>query len=371
LASVTLVQVADGDAADMRIGFGLFGADSGQIGETSYSYVNGTAQAFVPGVTVRIEDPAERQVGSDGLYAGTPTSLAQVVLHEVGHALGLGHSSNLSSVMYPVATAANRSPDATDLDGIHALYGAPGFAQTDTTTGVSSHPDGTPYAGPVSYLQQQYIYAGADDLAVAAQAPNVFIHTGGGNDAISVASGQNVLDGGQGSNFLTGSSGNDTFFLDGRNGQVTWGTLVNFHPGDTATLFGYVAEQSSFTWADSEGAAGYTGRTLHADLAGSGGVTASITFAGSTAADTAHYAITTGSVGGNPYLAISNLGGPLSPALPGPAPAVPASAIPALAGRDAPAAGPDASSSGSMSTPTSSVWSPPPSSTPSTGLTSR
>ncbi len=67
LAGVTLVQVADSDAADMRIGFGLFGADAGQIGETSYSYVNGTAQAFVPGVTVRAEDPAERQVGSDGL----------------------------------------------------------------------------------------------------------------------------------------------------------------------------------------------------------------------------------------------------------------------------------------------------------------
>lgn len=313
LAGVTLVQVADGDAADMRIGFGLFGADAGQVGETSYSYVNGsyvngTGQAFVPGVTVMAEDPAERQVGSDGLYAGTPTSLAQVVLHEVGRALGLGHSSDPSSVMYPVATAANRSLDATDLDGIHALYGAPGFAQTDTTSGASSHPDGTSYAGPVSYLQQQYIPAGADNLAVAAQAPNVFIRTGGGNDAISVVSGQNVLDGGQGSNFLTGGSGNDTFFLDGRNGQVTWGTLVNFHPGDTATLFGYVAGQSGYAWADSEGAAGYTGRTLHADLAGNGGVTASITFAGSTAADTGHYAITTGSAGGNPYLAVMNLG---------------------------------------------------------------
>lgn len=308
LAGITLVQVADSRAADMRIGFGLFGAGAGQIGETSYSYFNGTVQAFAPGATVRAEDPAERQVGNDGLYAGTQTSLAQVVLHEIGHALGLSHSGDPSSVMYPVATAANRGFDAADLDGIRALYGAPAFAQTNTTSGVSSHPDGEAYAGPVSYLQQQYIYDGGDSLAVAAQAPNVFIHTGSGNDAISVASGQNVLDAGQGSNFLTGGSGNDTFFLDGRSGQVTWGTLVNFHPGDTATLFGYVAGQSSFTWAESEGAAGYTGRTLHADLAGSGGITASVTFAGSTAADTGRYAITTGSVGGNPYLAISNLG---------------------------------------------------------------
>ncbi len=149
-AGVTLVQVADGDDADMRIGFGLFGASAGQIGETSYSYINGMVQAFIPGVTVQAEDPAERQVGSDGLYAATQTSLAQVVLHEIGHALGLGHSSGQASVMHPVATAANRTLDATDLDGIRALYGAPAFTQTNTTSGVSNHPDGESYAGPAT-----------------------------------------------------------------------------------------------------------------------------------------------------------------------------------------------------------------------------
>ena len=308
-AGVTLVQVADSAAADIRIGCGDFGATAGQIGETDYSYTTGATQTFVPGVTVSIEDPAERPVGADGLYAGTQTSLAQVALHEVGHALGLGHSpSDTASVMYPVATAANRGLDQTDLDGIHALYGAPDFALTDTTAGTSSHQDGTAYAGPVSYLQQQYIYSGTDAVAVAAQAPNVFVHTGSGNDAISVQSGQNVLDGGQGSNFLTGGTGDDTFFLDGRGGQVTWGTLVNFHPGDTATLWGFGAGRSSYAWAASDGTAGYTGSTLHADLAGTGGVTASITFAGLTAADTARFAVTTGSVGGSSYLAVTNLG---------------------------------------------------------------
>lgn len=306
VAGITLVQVADSAAADIRIGFGSFGANAGQVGETDYSYSTGAVQAFTPGVTVRIEDPAERPVGGDGLYAGTGTSLAQVVLHEMGHALGLGHSADPSSAMYPV-TAANHALNATDLDGIHALYGAPAFAMTDTTASISSHPDGAAYAGPISYLQQQYVFNGTDGLAVAAQAPNVFICTGVGDDAISVASGRNVLDGGQGSNFLTGGTGDDEFYLDGRGGQVTWGTLVNFHPGDTATLWGYSAGQSSYTWADLDGTAGYTGRTIHAGLAG-GGITTSITFAGLTAADTAHFAVTTGTAGGNPYLAITNLG---------------------------------------------------------------
>ena len=306
-AGITLVQVADSAAADIRIGFSRFGLGAAQIGLTNYSYVPGAAAAFLPGVTVAVEDPSEREVVG-GIYAGTQTSLAQVALHEVGHALGLGHAADPAAVMHPVATTANQVFDGTDLDGIHALYGAPAFSMTDTATGASSHPDGTAYTGPVSYLQQQFILAGPDGVAVAAQAPNVFIHTGSGNDAISVSSGQNVLDGGQGSNFLVGGGGNDTFFLDGRGGQVTWGTLVNFHPGDTATLWGFMGGTSTYAWADGEGAAGFTGRTLHADLTGGGGVTASVTFAGLTAADTGRFSITTGAVGGSPYLAITSVG---------------------------------------------------------------
>ena len=309
VAGITLQQVADSASADIRIGFGKFGAGAGEIGETDYSYYTGAPATFVPGVTVRAEDPMEHGLDAatgTAIYTGTQTAMYQVILHEVGHALGLNHSTDANAIMYPSAGAANRDLDASDIAGIQSLYGAPDFAMTDTTTGAANHPDGTAYSGPVGYLQRQIILTGADSVAVAANAPNVFIHTGSGNDAISVSSGQNVLDGGEGSNFLTGGAGDDTFYVDGRGGQVSWGTLVNFHPGDTATLWGFTAGTSALAWADGEGAAGYTGRTIHADLTGGGGVTTSITFAGLTAADTARFAITTGSVGGNPYLAITN-----------------------------------------------------------------
>ncbi len=307
VAGITLLQVADSASADIRIGFGEFGAGAGEIGETGYSYYAGTPQTFAPGVTVRAEDPLEHGLSAGmPIYTGTQTGLYQVILHEVGHALGLNHSTDVNAVMYPSAGAANRGLDASDIAGIQSLYGAPDFAMTDTTTGVANHPDGTAYSGPVGYLQQQIILTGTDSVAVAANAPNVFIHTGSGDDAISVSSGRNVLDGGEGSNFLTGGTGDDTFYVDGRGGQVSWGTLVNFHPGDTATLWGFTAGISSLTLAEGDGAAGYTGPTIHADLTGGGGVTTSITFAGLTAADTARFAVTTGSVGGNPYLAITN-----------------------------------------------------------------
>ncbi len=309
LIDVSFVQVADSTATDIRIGFATFGTTSGQIGETDYSYSTGTTQYFSANDAVRLEDPAEtalHPVNGVLTYQNTQTSLAQVILHEFGHALGLAHDTDPAAVMYPVATARNPDLSASDIAGIHTLYAAPSFYQTDTTTNVATKPDGVVYTGPVSYLNKQYIYGGTDAVTLAAAGPNVFLKGGPADDALSVSSGQNVLDGGTGSNFLSGGTGNDTFFVDGRGGQVTWGTLVNFHPGDQATLWGFNPAVSTRVWsATAEGAAGFQGETMHANLTGSG-VNASITFAGATAADVARYVISSGTVGGQTYLAISN-----------------------------------------------------------------
>src|ERR1044071_2926371 len=103
-------------------------------------------------------------------------------------------------------------------------------------------------------------------------------------DAIAVTSGTNVLDGGTGSNFLVGGSGTDTFFVDDRGASADiWSTVVGFHAGDAATIWGVTPQDFSLDWADGQGAAGYTGLTLHATAAGK--PTASLTLAGYTQAD--------------------------------------------------------------------------------------
>ena len=85
------------------------------------------------------------------------------------------------------------------------------FLVTDATTGISSQSAGGTYVGPVSGISTEYISVTSDNLAVAAQVPDVFIHTGAGNDAIQVLSGRNVIDGGGGSNFMVAGTGQDTF----------------------------------------------------------------------------------------------------------------------------------------------------------------
>ena len=192
-----------------------------------------------------------------------------------------------------------------------ATAAATQFSILDTTTGVASNVIGTPYSGPVAGLQWQFITTTTDSLNISATAPNVFIHTGAGTDAIDVSrsNGNNVLDGGTGSNFLVGGSGNDTFFVDDRGpSSDIWSTVVNFHTGDAATIFGVTPSDFKLAWVDGQGAAGYTGLTLHATAAGQ--PTASLTLAGFSAADLTNGALSvsfgttaaTGGVAGSTYM---------------------------------------------------------------------
>ena len=190
----------------------------------------------------------------------------------------------------------------------------PGFAYLDTTTqGVGSQ-EGAQYAGPVSYLQSEFLWPTAQDgVNVTAHVPDAYVVGGAGNDALAANSGSNVLDGGTGSNFLAGASGADggvdTFFLDASAG-TTWDTITNFHPGDSVTLWGFVPGQSGYAWADNDGAAGYTGATLHAAVAGAGTpVNASVTFAGlSLATAQSQFSVSSGTAGGRTYLYVHDNG---------------------------------------------------------------
>jgi hypothetical protein len=154
----------------------------------------------------------------------------------------------------------------------------------DTTTNTAVVAIGDPYPGPVADLQHQYINLTPDNINITASSPNWFIHSGSGEDAIAASSGTNVLDGGTGSNFLTGGSGTDTFFVDNRGATADiWSTVVGFHSGDSATVWGVTPQDFALNFFDNQGAGGFTGLTLHATAAGR--PTASLTLAGFTQAD--------------------------------------------------------------------------------------
>ena len=147
------------------------------------------------------------------------------------------------------------------------------YLVTNITTGVSDWEDGQAYNGPVAGLQNQFITVTADNVNVTATKPNNFIHTGSGNDAIDLSlfggtgSGTNVVDGGSGSNFIkVSASGNsvDTVFIDNRAAATdTWSTVSNFHAGDAVTIYGVTPSAVTLDCVDNQGAARFTGLTLH------------------------------------------------------------------------------------------------------------
>ena len=126
------------------------------------------------------------------------------------------------------------------------------------------------------------------------------------DDAINTGAGNDIIDGGLGSNFLTGGSGNDTFFSDGReagNGAITWSTVTDFTTGtNSVNIWGYIDGTSTYQWYADQGAAGWTGATLHADLDGNGVIDTSMTFTGMSISE---MSTPQGlEVGGNGYLLI-------------------------------------------------------------------
>ncbi len=101
---------------------------------------------------------------------------------------------------------------------------------------------------------------------------------------MSFANGNNVLDGSTGSNFMTGGTGNDTFYMDDRDPTAPiFSTIVNFHSGDNATVFGVNESDFAVIKLDNQGAAGFTGLDLI--FTAPGHIDVSFVLAGYTSAD--------------------------------------------------------------------------------------
>lgn len=237
--------------------------------------------------------------GSAGVYtiaATTPAALTAILDKITFTAPPLGGQTSVTStikldVVDRTQTASDSKTTITEVaNPLPPLpVGSNNFAVADQTTGQLSLLSGDKYSGPVPGLSQQLILVTPDNLNISATVPNVFIHSGSGTDAIDVSrvNGNNVLDGSTGSNFLVGGTGRDTFFLDDRNAASdVYSTVVNFHSGDNATIFGVDPVNFHVVTQDNLGAVGAKGLTYTFSAAGK--PNASIVIAGFSTADLAN-----------------------------------------------------------------------------------
>ncbi|KAJ1389884.1 PGBD-like superfamily [Sesbania bispinosa] len=123
-------------AADIRIGF--YSGDHGD-GEPFDGVLGTLAHAFSPTDGRFHLDKAEDWVVS-GDVTEAPLSnavdLESVAVHEIGHLLGLGHSSVEEAIMYPTLRSRTKKVQLAndDIEGIQKLYGSnPNFSRTPST----------------------------------------------------------------------------------------------------------------------------------------------------------------------------------------------------------------------------------------------
>ena len=154
-------------SADLRIAF--YSGDHGD-GEPFDGELGTLAHAFSPTNGRFHLDGAESWVVSGDVTTSSISSaidLESVAVHEIGHLLGLGHSSVEEAIMYPTITSRTRKVElaSDDIQGIQELYGSnPNYNGSTSASPTSQERETTNNSG--TYTASPRWTFGAPLLAV-------------------------------------------------------------------------------------------------------------------------------------------------------------------------------------------------------------
>lgn len=136
ITGLSFQMVAAG--GQINLGFAnLATTTTGSVGLTTITAANGQMQS----AQILLENAGG--LSANGTYIGTQASFNQVLLHEIGHALGLADNNLVGSIENYYLGSNNQVLSAADIAALQTLYGP-------STDGLSTSDDLNPSAGLIT-----------------------------------------------------------------------------------------------------------------------------------------------------------------------------------------------------------------------------
>lgn len=203
VAGLTFRFTGEAEGADIDIDVKPLAGSTIGIANTSYNPDdrNGNGLTQIGSVNLSMDKDVTWIASGDS----GPFTFFQVMLHELGHSLGLGHFNVSDSIMNATANNGSRTLGDDDIAGIQNLYGERQWSNAAENVDFQ-------YVG---VGQTAHAKGGNDTLNGTAQADRFY--GGAGNDKLSGNNGDDVLVDTRGDNDISGGNGADKIFGgDGR-----------------------------------------------------------------------------------------------------------------------------------------------------------
>lgn len=239
VTGVTFLEEPDKAASDLRVGQANIDGNGPVVGLTQYWY---SGSIMLKGAV---------QFDADAF--ADPQSFYTVALHEIGHAIGLDHSSSPSDVMYPAINTQNLGGlSIDDMAGARVLYASgitiQGTAVADLLSGGAGDDliFGEQSADTINAGAGNNIVVGGLDSTdgadvISAGLGNDLIYGNGGDDRIASPGGHDIVVGGFGSDDISLGAGNDIIYGNQGNDVINAGdgnNLIYGGRGDDVIVAG-------------------------------------------------------------------------------------------------------------------------------------